>query len=235
MTSQTPNLVTHPSVTEPGDGIWFAMPAGFTALALDALVASPDSAESERFRKALEPVLSTAPDDESRQQFVTTLTAAQQMFQTLSNEGTVHCSVGLHNDDTETSDGGALLSMFTITWVDTSWAPRGVTAARAVTDAEGHAHIGYAELACGPASFSETLRIPTAASGLPREPLLQIYAHLPHPDATSLALLTLSTTSVARREEYRAILRTIAETVSFEDPFAPEAGETNAGGKAQRR
>ncbi|MFF4273323.1 hypothetical protein [Streptomyces sp. NPDC001536] len=235
MTTQEPNLVIDPSATEPGDGIWFALPAGFTALSLAALVASPETAASERFHKAMEPVLDTAPDDESRQQFVTTLAAAEQMFRKLTDEGTVHCSVGVHNDDTENSVGGALLSMFTITWVDTSWAPRAVTAARAITEAEGHAHIEYAELACGPASFSETLRTPTVESGLPRNPLLQIHAHLPHPDGTSLALLTLSTASVARREEYRTILRTMAETVSFEDPFASGTGEQKAGRDGQRR
>jgi hypothetical protein len=32
----------------------------------------------------------------------------------------------------------------------------------------------------------------------------------------------LSTTAVARREEYRAIRRLIAETVSFEDPLKAE-------------
>lgn len=224
MTTPTGNLAIHPSAREPGDGIWFATPAGFAGLPLDALVAPPGSSESEKFREVLQPVLNSAPDEVSRQQFVATLATAQQMFQKLSAEGTVHCSLGLHNDDTDEGDGGALLSLFTVSWVDTPWAPRGITAARTIVDAEGHTHIEYAELACGPASFSETIRTPTAESGLPRDPLLQLRAHLPHPDGTRLALLTLSTTAVTRREEYRTILRTIAETVSFEDPFTPGAG-----------
>ncbi|MGW1874579.1 hypothetical protein [Streptomyces sp. NPDC001975] len=143
----------------------------------------------------------------------------------MQTDGTAHCAVGLHRDDAEGGHGTALFSLFTISWVDTSWAPRGVTAARALVTAEGHTHIEYGEVPCGPAAFSETVRMPTAESGLPRKPLLQIHGHLPHPDGTTLALLTLSTTAVSHREQYRAILRQIARTVSFDDPFAaPQDG-----------
>ncbi|MFE7976412.1 hypothetical protein [Streptomyces shenzhenensis] len=102
--------------------------------------------------------------------------------------------------------------------MDTSWAPRGVTAARAVTTAEGHGNVAYDELGCGPVAFSETLRTPTSHSGLPQLPLLQIYAHVPHPDGTSLVLLTLSTTATSHRDTYRTLLRRITERVAFEDP-----------------
>jgi hypothetical protein len=143
----------------------------------------------------------------------------------MRREGTVHCSLGLHRDDTEEGDGSALISMFTVTWTNTSWAPRAVTAARSVVDNENHSNIEYSELPCGPASFSETVRAPTVESGLPQVPLLQFHAYLPHPDGTSLALLLLGTTAVAQRDQYRAILRTIAGTVSFVDPFGPGATE----------
>jgi hypothetical protein len=95
-----------------------------------------------------------------------------------------------------------------------------VAAARAVTGREGHAHLEFAELPCGPAGFSETTRAPAQDSGLPPYPLLQLHAHLPHPDCRRMAVLTLSTTSPARREQYRAVVRQIAASVSFEDPRA---------------
>lgn len=110
-----------------------------------------------------------------------------------------------------------LLSIFTISWRDTSIAPRGVTAARAVTATDGHTHIAVMELPCGPATFSERTLKAATTSELPQERLLQIHAHLPHPDCKRLAVLTISTTATARRGEYRAILRQIAETVRFEN------------------
>ncbi|MFC9679969.1 hypothetical protein [Streptomyces sp. NPDC056948] len=113
--------------------------------------------------------------------------------------------------------------MFTITWVETAWAPRTVTAARAVATAEGHTRIEYVELPSGPATFSETLRRPTLESGLPQQPLLQAHAHIPHPDGRLLAVFTLSTTAVGHRESYRAVLQQIAGLISFEDPFASGA------------
>ncbi|MFG2788719.1 hypothetical protein [Streptomyces sp. NPDC048419] len=234
MTTPPPNLVIHPSVTEPGDGIWFVTPAGFTTLPLEALIEPPTSPDAEKLREALAPVLAAAPDEQSRQSFMANLADAQRMVHVLRVAGTVHCSLGLHCDDTGDGDGGVLLSLFTVGWVATAWAPRGVNAARAIATDRGHTNIEYAELACGPATFSETVRTPTAESGLPRQPLLQIYANLPHPDGDRLAVLTLSTAAVAHREQYRDILRQVADMVSFEDPFSPGADEQERGKKGER-
>lgn len=68
--------------------------------------------------------------------------------------------------------------------------------------------------------MGETVRSPSHRAGLPPTPLLQIYAYLPHPDCRRLAVLTLSTTAVERRDQYRGILRQIAELTSFESPLA---------------
>lgn len=224
MTSLPAELLIHPSAGEPGDGIWFAMPPGFTPLPLDVLLAPQNSPESDAFRESLEPLLNSAPDDVTRQKFMATLTTTRRMFSSLRGEGVVHCSLGLHKDDTDNGDGSALLSLFSVTWVDTSWAPRGVTAARAALHDQGHSNIEYVEFPCGPVSFSETVLRPTAQSGLPQQPLLQVHGYLPHPDGTALALLTLSTTAVRQREQYRAIVRQIAHTVTFDDPFTAAPG-----------
>ncbi|MEU2621818.1 hypothetical protein ABZ642_27365 [Streptomyces sp. NPDC007157] len=58
-----------------------------------------------------------------------------------------------------------------------------------------------------------------AESGLPPTPLLQVHACLPHPDHKRMAVLTLSTTAVERRVQYRAMLHGIAELTSFESPL----------------
>jgi hypothetical protein len=227
MTTSTPNFVLHPSATAPGEGIWYATPAGFTALPLESLLASPSSAAADDLHQALDPLLASTPDEATRQAVLANLTTAQRMFQVMRAAGTVHCSLGLHRDDTGDGDGGPLLSLFTITWVPTAWAPRAVTAARAVATAEDHTRIEYVELPSGPATFSETVRKPTPDSGLPQRPLLQVHAHIPHPDGRRLAVLTLSTTAASHREHYRAVLQQIAGLISFDDPFAPGAEERN--------
>lgn len=227
MTTSTPNFVLHPSATAPGEGVWYATPAGFTPLSLESLLASPITAAADGLHQALGPVLTSAPDEATREAVLARLGTAQRMFQVMHETGTVHCSLGLHRDDTGDGDGGPLLSLFTITWVETAWAPRTVTAARAVATAEGHTHIEYVELPSGPATFSETVRNPTPESGLPQQPLLQVHAHIPHPDGRRLAVLTLSATAVGHREHYRAVLQQIAGLISFEDPFASSADGRN--------
>jgi hypothetical protein len=234
MTTPASRPAIHPSVTESGEGIWFATPAGFVHLPLKALL-SPGSPEPGVARDVWAPLLQSAPDELSRQRIVSQLIVVVRMLRSAVAEGTVHGSLGLHHDDSGDGDESALLSLFTITWVKTTWAPRGVTAARAGVTADGHTNVEYAEVPCGPATFSEMIWVPAAHSGLPPEPLLQIYAHLPHPDGTSLAVLTLGTTAVAQREQYRALLRQIAETVSFEDPFALSASAAGSGKQEELR
>lgn len=219
MALPAPRFTVHPSAREPGDGVWFAVPAGFLDLSLDAFAAPPDSPLARSNAEALASVLSTAPDDAVREALVTQLTTARQMLRALRSEGASHCSLGLHRDDTGGAGKTPLVSLFTVTWVDAVWAPRGITVGRAVAAVEGHTDIVYAELLCGPVTFSEMLRIPTRESGLPQSPLLQVHAHLAHPDGRTLVLFTLSTTAVAQREHYRAIVRRIAESASFDDPF----------------
>ncbi|MFJ8143978.1 hypothetical protein ACIQ6R_02725 [Streptomyces sp. NPDC096048] len=219
-------IVVDESVKDPHAELWFAEPPGFTALPLDALLAKPETSDADKLCVAAAPLLEAAPSEIARQQFVALLASGQQMLAALCESGTVHCSIGLHRDDVggQTSGGAQpLLSLFTISWRDTNVAPRAVTAARAVTAVEGHTHIAFQELPCGPAVLSETARQPAAGSGLPQRPLLQIHAHLPHPDCKRLAVLTLSTTATARREEYRAILRQVVETVRFENPLGADS------------
>ncbi|MGW0968689.1 hypothetical protein [Streptomyces sp. NPDC002516] len=211
------------SAEDPEAEIWFAEPAGFTAVPLDALLPAPDSPAADGLRGALDPFLQAAPDEQARQGFVDRFTQGRRLLDALREEGTVHCSIGLHRDDVGEGagrDGSPWLSFFTVSWRATAVAPRAVTAARAVSGLEAGAFIEYAELPCGPATFSESVLAPAAVEGLPRTPLVQFRAHLPHPDCKRLAVLTLSTGAVGRREQYRVILRRIAALTSFEDPWA---------------
>ncbi|MFC8664510.1 hypothetical protein [Streptomyces sp. NPDC057199] len=228
----SPTFILHDSVDDPDAELWFVEPAGFTALPLGALLPEPGSPAAEELRTAAAPFLEAAPNEMVRQQFIAHFASGQQLLGALHEAGTVHCSIGLHRDDVGepgTSNGQPLLSFFTLSWRDTVVAPRGVTAARAVTADEGYVNVEYLELPCGPATISETVNTPSAGSGLPQKPLLQIHVHLPHPDCRRLVVLMLSTTAVARREEYRAILHQLAESVSFDNPIGTG---TDRGGAA---
>ncbi|MER5970128.1 hypothetical protein ABT112_10410 [Streptomyces sp. NPDC002055] len=226
----TPRFTIHDSAADPLADIWFAVPAGFVEIPLDVLLAKSGSPEDSRLQGAVAPLLDALPDDVGRQRFIAQLAAGQQMLLALREVGTVHCSLGLHRDDFEDGDGDgrSLLSLFTLSWRETAWAPRAVTAARAVATDERHTQVEYLDLPCGPASLSETVRVALPDSGLPQQPLLQVHAHLPHPDGKRLAVLTLSTMAIVRRAEYHQLLRQIAEMVSFDDPLSGVTGGTGA-------
>jgi hypothetical protein len=233
-------IILDESFNDSHAALWFIEPAGFTALPLDALLPSPDTQAAERLRVAVAPLLDIAADDVARQQFIAQFAMAQRLMAALRETGTVHCSLGLHRDDvSEVSSGGGsapLFSLFTVSWRDIAVAPRGVTAARAVALGEerGRGRVEFVELPCGPATFSETVSTPAVDSGLPQRPLLQVHAHLPHPDCRRLAVLTLTTTAPGRRDEYRAILRLIAGSAGFENPL-PTDGRDACGNAFARQ
>src|SRR4051812_45754282 len=116
MTSPAANVAVHPSASEPGEGIWFATPAGFLALPVAALAQLPGSTEPDPLAEAMAPVLLSAPDEASRQRLIGTLAFVQRMLHSVHSEGTVHCSLGLHRDDTGDGEGTLLVSLFTVTW-----------------------------------------------------------------------------------------------------------------------
>ncbi|WRZ92611.1 hypothetical protein OHB54_28280 [Streptomyces sp. NBC_01007] len=224
-----PHVTIADSAEDPDADVWFAEPVGFTAVPLDALLPAPDSPGADDLRTALAPFLQAAPDEVSRQQFIAQFAQGQQLLGALREAGTVHCSIGLHRDDLDegaTNRGRPLLSFFTVSWRATAVSPRAVTAARAVSGLDPQACIEYVELPCGPVTFSETVHTPRAVGGLPQVPLVQFRAHLPHPDCKRLAVFTLSTTAVGRREQYRAILRHIATLATFDNPLVATAHET---------
>lgn len=225
MTTGAPRFLLHPSTRVPGEGIWFGTPTGFIELPLEAILASPNSPGGEGGRDPLASFLASVSDEETRARFAGRFADVRRILGMLCAQGTVHCSLGLHRDDTGERKGDVLLSLFTVAWVRTAWAPRRITVARSVAQVEGHSRVEYMELPCGPVAFGERVNIPTIESGLLRKPLLQIQAYVAHPDGTNLALLTLSTTAVNQRGHYRAILRRVAEMVSFDDPGAPARGD----------
>ncbi|MFJ9345982.1 hypothetical protein [Streptomyces sp. NPDC101237] len=185
--------------------IWFALPPGFVPLPFRELAAAGREPVQDRGRFAdVGPVL--------------------RLVRLLLEAGTVHCCLGLHADDE--GDDGPLLSLFTLAWRRTNWAPRSVLAARAVAGADRPEHIQTLDLPGGPASLVQTrLTAPSELGlGVPCE-LVQLTVYLPCPDGERIAVLSLSTTTATRAKHYRALLLDIASTVSFESPFPEKSDE----------
>lgn len=200
--------------------IWFALPPGFLPLPLRELIEAGNSqAEAAHPGDTLRPLLEALPDVETRQRLLADLGPVLRTAQLLVEVGTIHCSLGLHTDDE--GDRGLLLSMFTLTWRATGWAPRGILAARAAANAEGAEHIEVLDLACGPASLVQTrLTGPPEAGFAAQRQLLQVTAYVPCPDGQRVAILTLATTAVEHAGHYRALLGDIAGSVSFDNPLS---------------
>ncbi|MEU1120737.1 MULTISPECIES: hypothetical protein [unclassified Streptomyces] len=243
MSTRFPPFVIDDSACDSEAAIWFAEPCGYTVLPLEGLLSAPPLTEGGGLRAALAPVLEGVPDELVRQRLVAQADAGQQLLAALCGVGTVYCAIGLHHDDSDDGDGsddsgdecslpvgdgprsGPLLSFLTLSWRAIAAAAPAVTAAQAVSGGGevAHSQVEYIEAVGGvggtPVSLSETIRTPAPGSGLAPHPLLQLHAHLPHPDGRRLAVLTLSTTAVERRDAYRTILRGMVQLISFESPL----------------
>ncbi|MFJ9564386.1 hypothetical protein ACIRQQ_30650 [Streptomyces fuscichromogenes] len=179
--------------------VWFALPPGFVPLPLsDLAAAARGAAQVAGPLTGLGPVL--------------------RLAQLLLEAGAVHCCLGLHADDEGNSE--PVLSLFTLTWRGTDWAPRSVLAGRAAAGAGETEHIEMLDLPSGPASLVQT-RLntpPELGLGAPSG-LVQVTAYVPCSDGRRIAILSLATTAVEHAQHYRDLLRDIAGTVSFEDPL----------------
>ncbi|MFI5683774.1 hypothetical protein [Streptomyces sp. NPDC051636] len=217
--SGTPFLIDDSARSQEAD-IWFALPAGFVALPLLELGSSPEKAE---LGDTLRPLLEALPAAEVRQRLVSGFAPIRRMAQVLLETGAVHWSLGLHADDE--GDESPLLSLFTLAWRTTAWAPRSVIAARAAVGSGNAEHIEALDLPCGPASLVQERLTMLPETGLSKQELLQVTAYVPCPDGVRIAILTLATTAVERAQHYCTLLRHIAHTVSFANPLQDVPGE----------
>ncbi|MEU3335655.1 hypothetical protein [Streptomyces sp. NPDC006668] len=204
--------------------IWFAVPPGFVPLPLQELSEAVHvPAQAGRQGDALELMLTGLPDGTARETLLAGLGPVFRMAQLLLAAGAVQCCVGLHKDDE--GDGGLLLSLFTLASRTTDWAPRGLLAARAALSTKDAERIEVLDLSCGPVSLVQTRLIaPQEAGNTTGHRLLQNTAYVPCPDGRRLAILTLATPAVGHASYYRALLRDIVGTVSFDSPL-PNASD----------
>jgi hypothetical protein len=204
------------SALRQGSEVWFTLPPGFVPLPLHELKeAAQRPTEAGGQEGALRPLLEAAGPS-ARERLLKGLGPALRMAQLLVEAGAVHCCLGLHTDDER---GGLLLSLFTLSWRATDWAPRSVLAARAAAGVENASHIETFELPCGPGALVETWLRGPADAGLAAYQLAQVTVYVPCPDGRRLALLTLATTEVEHAPAYRALMRGIAYSTSFDNPL----------------
>ncbi|MEU6283911.1 hypothetical protein [Streptomyces sp. NPDC047028] len=217
-------MIDESALSEDAD-VWFVLPPGFVPLPLRELaIAEQNPAMAGRLGDALRPLFEASADAAARQRLLTAFGPVLRMAQVLLSVDTVHCCVGLHVDDV--GDGDLLLSMFTLTWKATNWAPRRVLVARALAGAQGTEYRERLDLPCGPAAFVQSrLTGPPEVGPVAGRQLLQVTAHVPCTEGRRIAILTLATTATERAQEYRCLLRDIARSVSFENPFADPRNE----------
>ncbi|MCW2870350.1 hypothetical protein [Actinacidiphila oryziradicis] len=196
------------SATRPGCDLWFALPPGFVDIPYTALLAEPDTDQAHQLLDAVHTLLELVPQDK-HEAFLAGLAEAQVMSELLRRQGTVHCSMGLHEGD----DGALLHSVLTIMWLHTPWTPPKLGAAKAALALESADTLELADLPCGPAAITESL---VEAEG---QQLFRLTGYLPHPDGRRIAVLTLSTTAVSAAGHYRDILSGLVRMVSFDNPL----------------
>ncbi|WP_129307062.1 hypothetical protein [Streptomyces sp. L2] len=222
--SSPPYLIDESALSEDAD-VWFVLPPGFVPLPLQELaIAEQNPAVASRLADALRPLFEAGADNAAKQRLLTALGPVLRVAQVLLSVDTVHCCIGLHADDI--GDGDLLLSMFTLTWKATNWAPRRVLVARALAGAQGTEYRERLDLPCGPAALVQSrLTGPSEVGPVAGRRLLQITAHVPCTEGRRIAMLTLATTAIERAQEYRCLLRDIARSLSFENPLADQRTE----------
>ncbi|MER5938306.1 hypothetical protein ABT121_13400 [Streptomyces sp. NPDC001928] len=208
-------LVIDDSARDPSSKIWYALPAGYFNVPVDALAPEPGSEQEAQLEQALALVLDVAPEDQ-RDRYVGALRDVRYMAGQMRRDGVLACSLGMHYAD----DGSSATSVFTVALQDIEWAPAKVTAVSAVSSRESAENVGLLTLPGGrPASICDTLITVPALAGLPSQDLYQCTLYIPAPSGTQLGVLTLSSTAVDCRGYYRDMLAGIAHTVSFHDPM----------------
>jgi hypothetical protein len=150
--------------------------------------------------------------------FLEQLAQARALTSEMQREGVLSFAMGVHEGDA----GAMLESVVMLARREIPWTPPKPAAAQAATARENALPIAVADLPCGPGAFTESLvELPAEADSRQRS-LYEATAYLPFPDARNLVVLTLTTTAVGARENYRDIHRAMAEMVSFDNPLPEE-------------
>lgn len=221
------HLVIDESAKDPSSKLWYALPAGFFGIPIDALAPEPGSERETHLEQALALVLGLAPE-EQRDRYTGALRDVRFMAAQMRSEGVIACSLGMHYAD----DGSSASSVFTVALRDIDWAPAKITAVRAATVRESAENVELLTLPGGrPASINDTVITMPALEGVPSHDVYQCNLYVPAPSGMQLGVLTLSTTAVGSREHYRELLAGIAYTVSFHDPL-PEIERAARGDSA---
>ncbi|MDQ0764336.1 hypothetical protein [Streptomyces canus] len=150
--------------------------------------------------------------------FLEQLAQARALTSEMQREGVVSFAIGAHEGD----DGALLESVVMLARREIPWTPPKLAAAQAATARKNALPIAVVDLPCGPGAFTESLvELPEQADSRQRS-LYEVTAYLPFPDGRNLGVLTLTTTAVDARENYRDIHRAMAEMVSFDNPLPEE-------------
>ncbi|MEU3989163.1 hypothetical protein [Streptomyces platensis] len=190
--------------------IWFAVPPGFVEVPLTSVPDQSDAAATHGIE-----LLAELVSDEQYESLRSNMDEARSLGRLLARAGTVHLSMGVHQDDL----GDVLHSVFLLKWEEVPWAPPKLAAAKAALASSEAGDAELVDLPCGPAAVVESLN---EREG---QKVFQMTGYLPHPDGHRVAVLALSTTAGSDHEHYRDMFYGIARMVSFDNPLPPQLRE----------
>jgi hypothetical protein len=218
MDDEKTHFVIDESAMRTNADFWYALPPGYIDVPFEGIFTQPES--EEKLAGALRPLMASM-SPAGRRTFLDALQEAENLTSQLSRQGVQTCAFGVHEGD----KGECLHSALTIARVETPWTPAKLTVMHAATSRESATPLSITQLGCGPAAFAESeVQLPQgAADNGQADRLYQATAYLATPDKRGVIVVTLSTTATHAADGYRSIVRSVAETVSFDNPLPEEA------------
>jgi hypothetical protein len=209
------------TTTEP-DGVWLAIPDGYTAMPLDDIAATIDITSR---------LIAELGTPQQRQASGYVLGSLGVLLQTLADRRAVYCGLGRHRS---ALDGRLITSTLVVTLLEFPGERNPRLILKDLFQAKAQAYetgrTDLAELPNGPALFNEHTRmLPTPA--IPGEhPLTQgaesavwqLEAHVPSREGGKLATMELSTPFPDHGPQYRTMVVTTAAGIRFTAPEAPD-------------
>ncbi|MET9293231.1 hypothetical protein [Streptomyces sp. NPDC003077] len=213
LTADAYEYVVDDSAVDNDCAIWFALPAGFFEIPLQAPADDPEAEGASK--DAIRAFLELVPQ-EQRMAVLADLEDAWTTSQLLRQSSIAHFAMGVHQAD----DGSVMRCVFTIAWQGIPWTPAKLSAAKAAMSLPNTQRAELVELPCGPAAITQS------RTQWEEQDVFQTTGYLPHPDGKRIAVLTLSTTATAGHEQYRDILLGITHMVSFDNPLPEHMRES---------
>lgn len=224
------NDVFTASASDPGPDdrlrLWIDMPTGYFPLPLDDV--------DGKLERAGEFLRELAPPTDTAEMLDPLLSTLRLLLQGLSDNDTLYCGVGRHRSAVDDSEISSTL-VVSLQRTEGTGDPRKLLGemARRQADAGWTGEAGIHDVLERPVLFCEGVRELPAfwaddTSEAATAPVFSLQALVPQEDGSQLASIELATADVDHGPEYRAMMVTLAASVSFEQPTEPSTNSIRA-------